>query len=168
MSQQLQSSSSSAESRQKEAAAASVAKRENNWVDAEIRLLIDLCARAIDRWMLPPKTTQIHIAHETGARKTAVVSFSIPPNQHIDRHGFSPIYSARVSRDTWSSSRCQLAPFLLCVVQCRSIDELYEVNGLRRHGARRVRLSTSSLKQLGYCTCEPDHIQTRSVLVITV
>ena len=37
------------------------------------------------------------------------------------------------------------------VVQCRSIDELYEVNGLRHHGARRVRLSTSSLKQLG-CT----------------
>ena len=75
MSQQLQSqsSSSSAESRQEEAAAASVTKRENNWVDAEIR------------------------------------------------------------------------------VQCRSIDELYEVNGLRHHGARRVRLSTSSLKQLG-CT----------------
>ena len=42
MSQQLQSSSSSAESRQEEAAAASVAKRENNWGDAEIRLLIDL------------------------------------------------------------------------------------------------------------------------------
>ena len=37
------------------------------------------------------------------------------------------------------------------VVQCRSIDELYEVNGLRHHGARRVRLSTSTLKQLG-CT----------------
>ena len=55
------------------------------------------------------------------------------------------------------------------VVQCRSIDELYEVNNsLRHHGARRVRLSTSSLLQLGYCTCEPDHIQTRSVLVITV
>ena len=33
----------------------------------------------------------------------------------------------------------------------RSIDELYEVIGLRHHGARRVRLSTSSLKQLGYC-----------------
>ena len=84
MSQQSQSQSlsTSAESRQEEAAAASVTKRENNWVDAEIR------------------------------------------------------------------------------VQCRSIDELYEVNGLRYHGARRVRLSTSSLKQLGYCrgycTCEPD------------
>ena len=41
MSQQSQSSSTSAESR-KEAAAASVTKRDNNWVDAEIRLLIDL------------------------------------------------------------------------------------------------------------------------------
>ena len=28
------------------------------------------------------------------------------------------------------------------VVECRSIDELYEVNCLRHHGARRVRLST--------------------------
>ena len=36
------------------------------------------------------------------------------------------------------------------IVQGRSIDELYEVNGLCHHGARRVRLSTS-LKQLG-CT----------------
>ena len=44
MSQQSQSQSlsTSAESRQEEAAAASVTKRENNWVDAEIRLLIDL------------------------------------------------------------------------------------------------------------------------------
>ena len=43
MSQQSQSQSlsTSAESRQEEAAAASVTKRENNWVDAEIRLLID-------------------------------------------------------------------------------------------------------------------------------
>ena len=44
MSQQSQSQSlsTSAESRQEEAAAASVTKRENNLVDAEIRLLIDL------------------------------------------------------------------------------------------------------------------------------
>ena len=44
MSQQSQSQSlsTSAESRQEEAAAPSVTKRENNWVDAEIRLLIDL------------------------------------------------------------------------------------------------------------------------------
>ena len=42
VSQQSQSSSTSAESRQEEAAAASVTKRENNWVDAEIRLLISL------------------------------------------------------------------------------------------------------------------------------
>ena len=99
---QSQSSSTSAESRQEEAAAASVTRRANNWVDAEIRLLIDLRGddRAIDRCMLPPKSTQIHIAHETGARKISVVSFSIPPNQHIDRHGFSPVFSARVSRDT--------------------------------------------------------------------
>ena len=39
---QSQSSSSTAESRKEEAAAASVTKRDNNWVDAEIRLLIDL------------------------------------------------------------------------------------------------------------------------------
>ena len=53
MSQQSQShsSSTSAESRQEEAVAASVTRRANNWVDAEIRLLIDLRGddRAIDR-----------------------------------------------------------------------------------------------------------------------
>ena len=96
--------------------------------------------------MLPPKTTQIHIAHETGARKTAVVSFSIPPNQHIDHHGFSPS-SLRASREIHDHHR--VANWRHFVVQCRSIDELYEANGLRHHGARRVRLSTSSLKQLG-------------------
>ena len=39
---QSQSSSTSAVSMQEEAAAASVTKPENNWVDTEIRLLIDL------------------------------------------------------------------------------------------------------------------------------
>ena len=65
---QSQSSSTSAESRQEEAAAASVTKRENNWVDAEIR------------------------------------------------------------------------------VKYRSIDELYEVNGLRHHGARRVRFLLKTVR----------------------
>ena len=44
------------------------------------------------------------------------------------------------------------------VVQCRSIDELYEVNRLRHHGARCVRaLIYFLLKTVRlYCTCEPD------------
>ena len=59
----------------------------------------------------------------------------------------SPPSSLRASREIHDHHR--VANWRHFVVQCRSIDELYEVNGLRHHGARRVRLSTSSLKQLG-------------------
>ena len=150
---QSQSPSTSAESRQEEAAAASVTKRENNWVDAEIRLLIYLWG-----------DDQVQSDLESSCRNIVVYRrIADRLNRAMNGRNRSPRQDCRVSTSIVTDS-----PRLLCarlerymiiialpigaifVVQCRSIDELYEVNGLRHHGVRRVRLSTSSLKQLGW------------------
>ena len=104
---QLHSSSTSAESRQEKAAAASVTRRANNWVDAEIRLLIDL--RGDDR--------AIDIAHETGARKTAVVSESRFLQISTSIVTDSPPSSLRASREIHDHHRVANWCHFCCAMQ---------------------------------------------------
>ena len=129
---------------EEEAAAASVTKRENNWVDAEIRLLIDLWG-----------DDQVQSDLESSCRNIVVY------RRIADRLN-------RAMGETDHQDRTAL--FLLCNAgqSMNSTRSMVYVTTVRGACAARALIYFLLKTVRLLCTCEPDHIQTRSVLVITL